>query len=120
MRDCVWFLWSILFLLYCSIRVLLLNKGFAHGHATSILSTEACLFHCFEAEKNSAHNHLVVDEAENMSQMRVSNFTKSYSFYDTHNNLNDVNELRYQRKHLYYFQEIQTEKSNKELLKSCN
>ena len=48
---------------------------------------------------------LVVDEAENMSQIRVSNFTKSYSFYDTHNILNDVNELRYQRKHLYYFRE---------------
>ena len=46
------------------------------------------LFHCFEAEKNSAHNHLVVDEAENMSQMRASNFTKSYSFYDTHDDEN--------------------------------
>ena len=58
------------------------------SHATSILSTEACLFHCFEAEKNSARNHLVVDEAENMSQMRANNFTKSYSFYDTHDNEN--------------------------------
>ena len=58
------------------------------SHATSILSTEACLFHCFEAEKNSAHNHLVVDEAEYMSQMRAINFTKSYSFYDTHDNEN--------------------------------
>ena len=50
---------------------------------------------------------LVVDEAENMSHICVSSFTKSYSFYDTHDILNDVNELRYQRKHLYYFQEIQ-------------
>ena len=35
-----------------------------------------------------------------MSQMRASNFTKSYSFYVIHNIMNDVNELRYQRKTL--------------------
>jgi hypothetical protein len=92
----------------------MLSKDFAHGHTTSILSTEACLFHCSGAEKTPGLISLVVDEAENMSQICVSNFTKSYSFYDTHSILNDVNELRYQRKRLYYFQEIQ-QRSNKEL-----
>jgi hypothetical protein len=69
---------NLLFLLYCSVRVLLM----------AMLLPYFRLFHCFEAEKNSAHNHLVVDEAENMSQMRASNFTKSYSFYDTHDDEN--------------------------------
>ena len=80
----------------------LVSKDFARGHTTSILSTEACLFHCSGAEKTPGLISLVVDEAENMSQICVINFTKSYSFYDTHNILNDVNELRYQRKHLHY------------------
>ena len=66
----------------------LLSKDFAHGHTTSILSTEACLFHCFEAEKTPGLISLVVDEAENMERLRASNFTKSYSFYDTHDNEN--------------------------------
>ena len=50
-----------------------------------------------------------------MRKMRVLKCTKSYSFnIDTHNILKDVNELRYQRRHLYYFQEIQ-QRSNQEL-----
>jgi hypothetical protein len=57
---------------------------------------------------------LVVDEAENMERLRGRAKTKSYSFYDTHNIMDNVNELRYQRKHLYYFREIQ-QRSNKEL-----
>ena len=32
----------------------LLGKGFARGHTTSILSTEACLLEYFEAEKTLA------------------------------------------------------------------
>ena len=67
----------------------------------------------FRGNKNSRPN-LAGGLAETMEWLRASNFTKSYSFYDTHNILNDVNELRYQRKHLYYFQEIQ-QRSNKEL-----
>ena len=39
-------------------------------------------------KKTSPVTSLVVDEAENMSQICVSNFTKSYSFYDTHDNKN--------------------------------
>jgi hypothetical protein len=95
------------FLLYS----LLLSKDFGHGHTTSILSSETRLFHCFETEKTPGLISLVVDEAETMEWLRASNFTKSYSFYDTHNILNAVNELRYQRKHLYYFQEIQQRSS---------
>ena len=63
-------------------------------------------------EKNPGLTSLMVDDAEHMSQICVSNFTKSYSFYDTHNILNDVNELRYQRKHLYYFRETGEECRN--------
>ena len=63
-----------------SFFAILLSKDFAHGHTTSILSTEACLFHCSGAEKTPGLISLVVDEAENMSQICVSNFTKSNSW----------------------------------------
>ena len=57
--------------------VLLSSKDFAHGHTTSILSTETCLFHYFEAEKTPGLISLVVDEAETMERLRASNYSKS-------------------------------------------
>ena len=62
-----------------------LSKGFAHGQTTSTLSTEACLFHYFEAEKTPGLISLVVYEAETMERLRGRPNNKSYSFYDTHN-----------------------------------
>ena len=64
---------------------MLLGKDFAHDHTTSILSTEACLLHCFEAEKTPGLISLVVYEAETMERLRARPNNKSYSFYDTHN-----------------------------------
>ena len=51
--------------------------------------------------------------------MRVQTFTKSDSFCAVHDIWNGVYELRYQRKHLCYFQEIQ-QRSNWVKVIDCN
>ena len=94
-------LFCILVLLYCSVRALLMSD------ISSILSTEtrSCIgFDLIPALR-------LVWTGGGRGRKHASDacpvMYQKLQLIDTHNNLNDVNELRYQRKHLYYFQEIQ-------------
>ena len=73
-----------LFFCTSSVRVLLM----AMLHVLPYFRLKHACSTVLRQKKTPPITSLVVDEAENMSQMRVRVYTKSYSFYDTHDNKN--------------------------------